>query len=201
MRMFNKNQFSEFFATVLYLGKIKYCPGTFGSLVAFPLCYLIVYIIIANQIIFSFTEFTLNEAQLATLFIITLIICIAFFILGTYFTSIYIKYTKKKDPKEVIIDEVVGQMLTIILCSFSVIFINQSNLTKYLNSQAIDIIFLFVLPFSLFRFFDIIKPWPINWLDKNIKGGVGVMLDDVAAGLFASLIHYTISFTLIDWFG
>ncbi|KAJ6645078.1 Aspartokinase [Pseudolycoriella hygida] len=51
------------------------------------------------------------------------------------------------------------------------------------------------------RFFDIIKPWPINWLDANIKGGIGIMLDDIAAAIFASVIHYAITFTLIDWFG
>jgi phosphatidylglycerophosphatase A len=53
----------------------------------------------------------------------------------------------------------------------------------------------------LFRLFDIIKPWPINWLDKNIKGGIGIMVDDIVAAIFASVIHYAIIFTLIDWFG
>ncbi len=42
-----------------------------------------------------------------------------------------------------------------------------------------------VLGFSLFRFFDIVKPWPISWLDKNISGGLGIMIDDIAAGLAA----------------
>jgi len=39
--------------------------------------------------------------------------------------------------------------------------------------------------FVLFRFFDIVKPWPIRWLDKQVKGGFGIMIDDVLAGLFA----------------
>ncbi|MGB1110320.1 MAG: phosphatidylglycerophosphatase A [Gammaproteobacteria bacterium] len=47
-----------------------------------------------------------------------------------------------------------------------------------------------LLGFVLFRFFDIIKPWPIGWLDKRMQGGLGVMVDDVVAGLFGlALIH------------
>lgn len=45
-----------------------------------------------------------------------------------------------------------------------------------------------IIGFILFRFFDIIKPWPIRWLDKNIHGGIGMVLDDVAAGIAAMLI-------------
>lgn len=42
--------------------------------------------------------------------------------------------------------------------------------------------------FALFRFFDVLKPWPIRWLDAHVKGGIGVMLDDAVAGLFAAVI-------------
>ena len=44
------------------------------------------------------------------------------------------------------------------------------------------------LGFLLFRFFDIVKPFPIKWVDQHVKGGLGVMLDDVLAGLFAGFI-------------
>jgi phosphatidylglycerophosphatase A len=44
--------------------------------------------------------------------------------------------------------------------------------------------------FVLFRFFDILKPWPISWADRNIKGGLGIMLDDVLAGLLALAGQY-----------
>ncbi|WP_341757528.1 phosphatidylglycerophosphatase A [Candidatus Tisiphia endosymbiont of Ditula angustiorana] len=199
--MSKRKKFVELFVTFFYIGRIKYCPGTFGSLAAFPLCYLIVYLSITNQLIFSFTNFTTLQAQFITLFIITLLICLLLFILGTYFSSIYIQYGTQDDPKEVVIDEVVGQMLTIILSCFSVVFVNYSGLTKYLSSQLINFIFLFALPLVLFRFFDIIKPWPINWLDANIKGGIGIMVDDIAAAIFASVMHYAITFTLINWFG
>lgn len=53
-----------------------------------------------------------------------------------------------------------------------------------------------VLGFVLFRFFDIIKPWPINWLDKNVHGGVGMVLDDVVAGLFASVLFIVLKLLL-----
>jgi phosphatidylglycerophosphatase A len=45
-----------------------------------------------------------------------------------------------------------------------------------------------ILGFVLFRIFDVAKPWPISWLDRRIKGGLGVMLDDVVAGLFAAIV-------------
>ena len=48
--------------------------------------------------------------------------------------------------------------------------------------------------FVLFRFFDIVKPWPIGWLDKKMQGGVGIMLDDIVAGLFAACIAAYISY-------
>jgi len=196
--MFSKKQFSEFFVTFFYIGKIKYCPGTFGSLAAFPLCYSIMYFIVNNKIIIPFASLTLNEAQLVSIFLVSFAICLLLLVLGTYFTKIYLNYTDSKDPKEVVIDEVVGQMLTIILVFFSAAFASESNLTKYFSSFKISIILLFILPFVLFRFFDIIKPWPINWLDKNVKGSLGVMVDDLAAAIFAAVVQYAIIFVLMD---
>jgi phosphatidylglycerophosphatase A len=45
-----------------------------------------------------------------------------------------------------------------------------------------------ILGFVLFRFFDIVKPWPISWLDKKVAGGFGIMIDDVAAGIASALV-------------
>ena len=53
-----------------------------------------------------------------------------------------------------------------------------------------------ILGFGLFRFFDIVKPWPISWADKNVSGGLGIMLDDVFAGFAAAA-----SIALIQHFG
>lgn len=196
--MFTKKQFSEFFATFFYIGKIKYCPGTFGSIAAFPLTYFLIYFIVNNKIIIPFLSLTLGEAQLASIFIISFSLCLILLILGTYFTKIYLNYINSEDPKEVVIDEVVGQMLTIVLVFFSALFANESYLIKYFSPLTINIILLFVLPFCLFRFFDIVKPWPINWLDKNIKGSIGIMLDDLLAAIFAAVTQYAIIFVLID---
>lgn len=196
--MFTKKRLSEVFATFFYIGKIKYCPGTFGSLAAFPLTYFLIYFIVNNKIIIPFSSLTLGEAQLVSIFIISFSICLMLLILGTYFTKIYLNYTNSEDPKEVVIDEVVGQMLTIVLVFFSALFANESHLIKYFSPLTINVILLFILPFCLFRFFDILKPWPINWFDKNIKGSIGVMLDDLLAAIFATVVQYAIIFVLID---
>jgi len=53
--------------------------------------------------------------------------------------------------------------------------------------------------FILFRLFDIVKPWPINWLDKKVSGGMGIMLDDIVAGCFAAFVlHLIIN---LGWLG
>ncbi len=87
------------------------------------------------------------------------------FIVGTYSTHIYLARTGKSDPGEVVIDEVAGQWLPLLVAGSSPVY--------------------YVLAFILFRLFDIFKPWPISWLDKNVKGAFGVMVDDVLAGMFA----------------
>ena len=189
---------AEFFATVGYIGKIKYAPGTFGSLIAFPLCYIIMHFTLNNQIVFHIEGFDLAEQQIITLIIIELLVTLLLFIIGTYFTSIYIKGSGDQDPKEVVIDEVVGQMLVIILSSLSVTLALSTTLPEHFDAAIIDFVLLFLSPFILFRLFDIFKPWPINWLDNNIKGAMGVMIDDVAAAVFAVIVHYVIIFFILD---
>lgn len=56
-----------------------------------------------------------------------------------------------------------------------------------------------LLAFVLFRFFDVLKPWPINWIDARTPGGLGIMIDDVVAGLMAMLVLYVIDKTLIPF--
>ena len=51
-----------------------------------------------------------------------------------------------------------------------------------------------VLGFALFRLFDILKPWPISWLDKKVSGGFGIMIDDVIAGLAAAAVIYFLGY-------
>lgn len=195
-----QKKISEFIATACYIGRIKFAPGTFGSLPAFPLCYIIMYFTLNNKIVFPINGFDFQEQQIIALFSIELLATITLFFIGTYCTSIYIEDLEEKDPKEVVIDEVVGQMLTIILVSFSVILTYHSTLQLHVDATVIDIALLGVLPFILFRLFDIMKPWPIDWLDKNIKGAWGVMIDDVAAAIFAVVVQYVLVFFILDFF-
>lgn len=191
---------AEFFATVCYLGKIRLAPGTFGSFPAFPICYIIMYFTLKYQVVFPIGVFEEDQQGFISLFIIEIIAVLLLFIIGTYSTAIYIKNMKEKDPSEVVIDETVGQMLTLILCSFSAVFIQASSLGHIIDAGYIDFLFLFLLPFILFRLFDILKPWPINWLDNNIPGALGVMIDDIAAAIFATVCQYAIVFLILNFY-
>ena len=86
------------------------------------------------------------------------------------------------DAPEIIIDEVVGQWLTLIP-----LLALPPSLLPY------------VLAFLLFRLFDVWKPWPIRWLDRHVGGGFGVMADDLAAGVMAGIsIWLLLTFGLLD---
>jgi phosphatidylglycerophosphatase A len=189
---------SEFIVTVGYIGKIEYAPGTFGSLVAFPLCYLIMHIVLNNQFILPIAGLDIAAQQFITLLIVELIATLLLFVVGIYFISDYLQNSKAEDPKEIVIDELVGQMLVIILVSISIMFVLGTPLYEKINSRIIDFICLFLLPFTLFRFFDVLKPWPIDWLDQNIRGSFGIMLDDIAAAIFAVVTHYVLIFFILD---
>ncbi len=94
------------------------------------------------------------------------------FILGVWVSELYMSLNNKQDdPKEIVIDEVAGQWLLL-----SVMPVN---------------LYGYFLGFVLFRFFDILKPWPISWVDKNMKGGLGVMFDDMVAA-FMGLMFFLI---------
>ena len=79
----------------------------------------------------------------------------------------------KHDHPAIVWDEIVGMQITLILVPATIM-----NL---------------VIGFLLFRFLDIVKPWPVSWFDKNLRGGVGVMLDDIVAGAIAAAALYGIS--------
>jgi phosphatidylglycerophosphatase A len=98
----------------------------------------------------------------------------AVFFLGTISTHIYIIHTRRDDPKEVVIDEAFGVLLCLAICKFF--------------SQDVSTVKLFIVSFIAFRFFDIVKPFPISYIDKNLKNAFGVMLDDGIAGIFASIV-------------
>ena len=150
--------FDTLFVTMLGLGKIKIIPGTFGSLVTLIILYFFFHILsLSSNLIF-----------------IGLIII---FIYSFYAVAKYIKENENKDPKEVIIDEFIGQSIPIYLYEIS-------HGTE--NSSFEAIIFYGVF-FILFRFFDIVKPFPVNFFDKNFKNSFGVIMDDVCAGFYVVL--------------
>ena len=150
--------FNSLFVTMIGLGKIKFIPGTFGSL--------------ATTIILYYLFHTLKISPN-----IILIILIIIFFYSFYAVSNYIENNENKDPSEIIIDEFLGQSIPIYLYEISY------GTTKN-SGEAIVYYFLF---FILFRYFDIMKPFPVSFFDKNFKNSFGVIMDDVCAGFYVVL--------------
>ena len=88
------------------------------------------------------------------------------------------------DPQEIVIDEVIGQMLPLLA------------LPIYETLYPLPLLYYCVPAFLLFRLFDIWKPFPINYIDKNIHGSLGIILDDVLAGIYTFIILTLLFFFL-----
>ncbi|HEY1096550.1 MAG TPA: phosphatidylglycerophosphatase A [Alphaproteobacteria bacterium] len=93
------------------------------------------------------------------------------FLAGLYAIPRYTAYTENKDPPEIVLDEVAGIALT------------------FIAAPHLDILTI-LFGFTLFRALDALKPGPIGWCDRKLKGGMGVMMDDIVAGIVASLCVY-----------
>ena len=158
------------FVTMFGLGKIPKIPGTFGSLATIIILY----------IFFHILNLSSNTILLGLIII---------FIISFFAVAAHIKKNKNKDPKEVIIDEFIGQSIPIYLYEIS-------HGTEKSSDQSI---IFYGVCFVLFRFFDIAKPFPVNFFDKNFKNSFGVIMDDVFAGFYVvlSLICFMI---LISYF-
>ena len=135
-----------FLATGFYIGKIPFAPGTFGSLIGLPLC------------------FVLAGIQLSAAIVAALILIL----LAIWISGAAAKTLKRKDPGCIVIDEIAGMVVTFIGLPFT--------LTTA------------VCGFILFRILDILKPFPIRSLDQRLSGGLGIVADDVAAGIYANAI-------------
>ena len=125
-------------------------PGTMASLIT-----IIIYYIFYNYLNIFFFIF--------------------FFILILFYSFYFLNKTIKKsftssDPKEIVIDEFIGQSIPLLIC--------ENNF------------FLIILSFLLFRLFDITKPWPASYFDFKIKNATGVIMDDIIAGIYTFLIIY-----------
>lgn len=92
--------------------------------------------------------------------------------IGIYICGYAADALKTHDHPGIVWDEFAGFLITMIGVSFS-----WNNI---------------LLGFILFRIFDIFKPWPISWLDRKVSGGLGIMIDDIVAGLFALIALHTI---------
>jgi phosphatidylglycerophosphatase A len=149
---------NSLFVTMFGLGKIRYMPGTFGSL--------------ATTIILYYLFHVLN---ISTNFILIGLIII--FGYSFYAVSSHIENSKNKDPGEIVIDEFLGQSIPIYLYEIS------HGVTK----DAGEAIIYYLLFFILFRYFDIMKPFPVSFFDKNFKNSFGVIMDDICAGFYVVL--------------
>ena len=153
------NKINFLFVTLFGIGRIKKIPGSVASL--------------ATTI---FLFFLLHILKISPNFILAFVIII--FFISLYAVNIFIKFLDNKDPKEVVIDEFIGQSIPICLYEIA------HGGTKEIN----QVLTYYFIIFILFRFFDIVKPYPASYYDKNFKNSFGVIMDDVVAGLYVVTI-------------
>ena len=100
-------------------------------------------------------------------------------VIGILSCGDYVRETGRQDPPECVIDELAGQWLA---CAFALLSFGG------LVPPVHNFLPAFAMAFVLFRLFDIWKPWPVSWAEDNLKGGLGVMMDDIVAGLMAGVL-------------
>ena len=150
--------FNSLFVTMFGIGKIKMIPGTVGSFATILILYVLFH--------------TLNISS--HLIFLGLIII---FIYSFSAVASHTENSENKDPKEIVIDEFIGQSIPIYLYEIS-------HGTEKSPNEAI---IFYAICFVLFRFFDIKKPFPVSFFDRNFKNSFGVIMDDVCAGLYVVL--------------
>ncbi|MBF0139021.1 MAG: phosphatidylglycerophosphatase A [Magnetococcales bacterium] len=133
-------------ATLGGVGRSRLAPGTMGTLVSLPVCHLV-----------------MRAGLVWHLAILGIVIS-----LGTWAAHRAAIILQKHDPKEVVVDEMAGMLLTMV-------------------SMPPDY-FSLIIGFFAFRLFDIWKPWPVRWIDRTLPGGWGIMADDLAAGVYAWIL-------------
>ena len=153
------NKINFLFVSLFGIGKIKKIPGSFASL--------------ATTLFLFFLFHILNVSPNIVLFAMIIVFLISFYAVNTF-----IKDLTNKDPKEIVIDEFIGQSIPI--CFYEV----AHNIPKD-NEDALK---FYLIMFVLFRLFDIAKPFPVSYYDKNFKNSFGVIMDDVCAGLYVVLV-------------
>ena len=146
-------------ASVFGIGYFAVAPGTVMSAVAVPLAILIA--------IFGGGGMGVLGASIIAL------------VIGILACGDHVRHTGREDPSECVIDELAGQWLA---CAFCLFTFGGLIPTVHISLPA------FALAFALFRLFDIWKPWLVGWADRELSGGIGVMTDDMIAGLMAGVL-------------
>ncbi len=159
------NKINFLFVTLFGIGKLKKIPGSYASLITTVFLF----------VLFHILNFSPN-------IVLTGIIII--FFISLYAVNRFIKNMDNKDPKEIVIDEFIGQSIPI--CLYEIAHDGTKETSQVLT-------FYFIM-FILFRVFDITKPYPVSYYDKNFKNSFGVVMDDVCAGLYvvAVLVLYMV---------
>ncbi len=137
----------RFLASGFFSGHIPFAPGTCGTLAAIPIYLLLISVLQGwwyGGAVFAVTLFAIWISDRAE------------------------KLYGRKDPPQVVIDEIAGFLLTMTSIPPTAIFI--------------------VMGFILFRLFDILKPQPAGWINSRMRGGSGIVLDDIVAGLYANIV-------------
>lgn len=148
-------------ASCFGLGRLPVAPGTWGSLPP-TLVFALMCLLSTSAVIVS---------------IVMAVLALAGSVLCIKFAPASITATGKTDPREVVADELAGQAVTLLVIPFLVVG----------TASTSQIWGIAVLGFLLFRFFDIVKPWPIRKLEK-LPQGWGVLADDLMAGLYAAIV-------------
>jgi phosphatidylglycerophosphatase A len=140
------NKIAQVMATLFFVGHSPIMPGSCGSLVT-----------------------VLGLFLLPTVaWYVCLGAIVVLFLIGWWAADRYAKQLQKNDPSCIVIDELVGMMITLFIMPKSVV--------------------VYASAFVVFRLFDIVKPFPINILERRVHGGLGIMLDDVLAGCMAWIV-------------
>ena len=150
--------FDTLFVTMFGIGKTKFIPGTFGSLATLVILY------------FCFHVFNINSFFI-------LLGLLGIFAYSFSAVTNHTKNSENKDPGEIVIDEFIGQSIPIYLYEVS----------HGTDKQPSEALVFYGICFVLFRYFDIMKPFPVSYFDKKHKNSFGVIMDDVCAGFYVVL--------------
>ena len=156
--------------TMFGIGYFKYAPGTAASFVTCLIYYIL-----------WLSDFSLHSNKIYLVFFLIIILFYSIIIIDKL-SHLF----KKKDPREIVVDEFVGQSIPLMSFIFS------ADTFVPIGEKTDNLIIFILLSFVLFRLFDIVKPFPINIVDKKMKNGVGVMLDDIIAGIYSTIVIYII---------